>query len=380
MAAWSHSIHLVYSAKVVQEIVDAVLSSKEIQRYPHQQIYTYLEELSTNQWYPAYRALKHPLYPILRKIERHAEHVERAQLATQTNHVIYVSNHKSHMDYLVELLVLDEHGIRPPIIAAGINLFNGLMGILNRHVTGALPVRRNSRDPAYLATLRAYVAELVHRRDLFLYPEGGRSYNGEFKRLKTGLLQGALQSREANLVIVPVAIAYDLVLEDQVLANQGKKRRQRPFATELAEMVRYAVGYESRGFITFGTPISLSNVDPESPRDFVLLTRHTRDAMGRLYKVLPTALLSAALRPSMLRQDLENRIDKMLEALRSIPANLGVESGYEAVEQATGVLVARGVIVVEGNRYRIRNRHVLRYYGRTLNHLLTHCSHSSMMH
>jgi len=380
MAAYSRSIHLVYSANVVQEIVDAVLSSKEIQRYPHRQIYTYLEELSTNQWYPAYRALRHPLYPILRKIERHAEHVELAQQATQTNHVIYVSNHKSHMDYLVQLLVLDEHGIRPPIIAAGINLFNGLMGILNRHVTGALPVRRNSRDPAYLATLRAYVAELVHRRDLFLYPEGGRSYNGEFKPLKTGLLQGALQSREANLVIVPVAIAYDLVLEDQVLARQGKKRRQRPFAAELAQMVRYAVGYESRGFITFGTPISLSHVDPESPRDFVRLTRHIRDVMGRLYKVLPTALLSAALRPSMLRQDLEARIDKMLEALRSIPANLGVENGYEAVEQATEVLVARGVIVVEGSRYRVRDRHVLRYYGRTLNHLLTHRSRTSLVH
>ena len=96
---------------MVEDIVQAVLSSKEIQRYPHQQIYSYLEELSTNQWYPGYRALKHPLYPILRKIRRHAEYVELAQQATQTNHVIYVSNHKSHVDYLVELLVLDEHGI-----------------------------------------------------------------------------------------------------------------------------------------------------------------------------------------------------------------------------------------------------------------------------
>lgn len=365
---------------MVEDIVEAVLSNKEIQRYPHQKIYSYLEELSTNQWYPAYRALRHPLYPILRKIQRHAEHVERVQQATQTSHVIYVSNHKSHMDYLVELLVLDENGIRPPIIAAGINLFNGLMGILNRHVTGALPVRRNSRDPAYLATLRAYVAELVHRRDLFLYPEGGRSYNGEFKPLKTGLLQGALQSREPNLVIIPVAIAYDLVLEDQTLARQGKKRRQRPFATEVAEMVRYAVGYESRGFITFGQPILLSTVDPDSPRDLVMLTRHIKDAMGKLYKVLPTALLAAALRPMMQRQVLENRIDQMLDALRLVPANLGVECGRDAVEQATEALIGRGVIVVEKDLYRVRDRHVLRYYGRTLNHLLTHRSPSSLTH
>ena len=32
-----------------------------------------------------------------------------------------------------------------------------------------------------------------------------------------------------NLVILPTAIAYDLVLEDHILSRQGVKRRQRPF-------------------------------------------------------------------------------------------------------------------------------------------------------
>ena len=314
-----------YSARVSDDITQAVLSREEVARYlrggpgltPHQaheRISAYLEELRTTQRYAVYRALKHPLYPILRKIRRHTEYVELAQAATLAHRVIYASNHKSHMDYLVELLVLDDHGVRPPVIAAGINLFNGAMGLLNRHVTGAIPIRRNSRDPAYLATLRAYVAELVHRHDLFLYLEGGRSYSGEFKSLKTGLLQAVVQARRPDVVIVPVAIAYDLVLEDQTLARQGVKRRQRYFTTEIAEMVRYAVGYESRGFVTFGQPIPLATVDPESRRDLVMLTRHTRDAIGKLYKVLPTALLAAALRPSMLRRDLESRIDRLLDA------------------------------------------------------------------
>jgi hypothetical protein len=35
--------------------------------------------------------------------------------------------------------VLDDHGIRPPIIAAGINLFGGPLGLLHRHVTGRCP-------------------------------------------------------------------------------------------------------------------------------------------------------------------------------------------------------------------------------------------------
>jgi glycerol-3-phosphate O-acyltransferase len=284
------------------------------------------------------------------------------------------------MDYLVEPLVLDDYGVRPPVIAAGINLFNGAMGFLNRHVTGAIPIRRDSRDPAYLATLRAYVAELVQRHDLFLYLEGGRSYSGEFKRLKTGLLQAVVQARRPDIVIVPVAVSYDLVLEDQSLARQRVKRRQRYFATEVAEMVRYAMGYVSRAFVTFGQPIPLATVDPESRRDLVTLTRHTRHAIGRLYKVLPTALLATALRPSMPRQALEDRINEIIDALRVVPANLGVESGRDAIEQATDPLVTRGIIAVERGRYRVRDRHILRYYGRTLNHLLSHRGGSSLTH
>ena len=373
------------------DITEAVLCRAEVARYlrggpgltpdqAHERISAYLEELRTTQRYSVYRALKHPLYPILRKIRRHPEHVELAQTATRSNRVVYTSNHKSHLDYLVELLVLDDHGIRPPVIAAGINLFNGAMGLLNRHVTGAIPIRRNSRDPAYLTTLRAYVAELVQRHDLFLYLEGGRSYSGEIKSLKTGLLQAVMQARRPDVVIVPVAIAYDLVLEDQALARQGMKRRQRHFTVEVAEMVRYAVGYDSRAFVTFGQPIPLAAVDPDSRRDLLKLTRRTREAIGKLYKVLPTALLAAALRPSMPRQNLVARIDQLLDALRLSNANLGVETGRDAVERATEPLVSRGIIVVEGDRYRVRDRHVLRYYARTLTHLLNDRGRARLTH
>ena len=57
--------------------------------------------------------------------------------------------------------MLDDNGIRPPLIAAGINLFGGPLGLIHRHVTGAIPIRRNTKDPAYLITLKAYVAEML---------------------------------------------------------------------------------------------------------------------------------------------------------------------------------------------------------------------------
>src|SRR3954468_9529788 len=283
---------------IPDDLVQAVLAREEVARYlrsshagttGRERVFAYLEELRTTQRYKFYRALQHPLYPILRKIERKAEHVDIVESSTRTGRVIYASNHKSHTDYLVEPLVLDDNGVRPPVIAAGINLFGGPLGLIHRHVTGAIPIRRNTKDPAYLVTLKAYVGELLQRHDLLFYIEGGRSYSGELKTPKTGLLHATLQA-DARAVVVPMAVAYDVVLEDHILAHQASKRRQRPFAREIAEMVRYAVGYQSRAFVTFGTPITLDGVDPESRREIMDLAHVIRETIGRLTKDLPTGV------------------------------------------------------------------------------------------
>src|SRR5512136_40060 len=98
---------------MTDDISQAVLSREEVVRYlkgthgesseqARERVVAYLDELRTTQRYTLYRALKHPVYPILRKIERHVEHIDRALAATLAGRVIYASNHKSHADYLVE--------------------------------------------------------------------------------------------------------------------------------------------------------------------------------------------------------------------------------------------------------------------------------------
>ena len=187
-------------------IAEAVLAREDVARFlegshgltsaaARTKVLAYLDELQTTQRYELYRALEYPLYPILRKIERVGENQQLAVDAVKKGRVVYASNHRSHIDYLVEPLVLDDAGIRPPIIAAGINLFGGPLGLIHKHVTGALPIRRNTKDPAYLITLKAYVSELLHKHDLFFYPEGGRSYSGELKPMKAGLLNACLDAR-----------------------------------------------------------------------------------------------------------------------------------------------------------------------------------------
>lgn len=362
-------------------IAQAVLARDDVARFiegshglkgdaARTRVMQYLDELQTTQRYELYRALEYPLLPILRKIERLGERQQLAIDAVKKGRVVYASNHRSHIDYLVEPLVLDDSGIRPPIIAAGVNLFGGPLGLIHKHVTGALPIRRNTKDPAYLITLKAYVSELLHKHDLFFYPEGGRSYSGELKPMKTGLLNAALDAQIKGLQLVPVAVAYDLVLEDHVIAKQRVKRSQKAFSREIAELVRYAVGYRSRAVVTFGKPIAIDGIDAENKKEVIDLTRHVRAEIGRLYKVLPTAVLAAAMKPSATRAELKARISGVLETLDAVNANLAATTADDVIDMATEPMVTRNIIVVEQGRYRVRERNVLRYYARSLAHLL----------
>ena len=334
-----------------------------------QQVEIVLDELKTRQRYRIYRALQHPFYPILRKVERIGEHVERARDATKHGRVIYVSNHKSHLDYLIQPIVIDDNGLRPPLTVAGINLFGGALGFIHRHFTGAIPIRRNSKDPVYLFTLRAYIAEVLKRRDLLFYAEGGRSYSGELKSVKTGLLQAALLGERHELAVVPMAIAYDLVLEERILAREALKKRKRPITQEVAEMVRHAVGYRSRAFVTFGHPIPLSGFEPGSRRDLVTLVQRVQDDIGKAYKVLPTALVAASLRLQMTRRELETRVTALIGAVADEGANLAVRDGALAADEGVTRLAERGVLVESDGRVRVRDRLALRYYARTIQHL-----------
>ena len=86
--------------------------------------------------------------------------------------------------------------------------------------------------------------------------------------------------------------------------------------------------------------------------------------------MLPTAVFAADMRPSITRRDLESRIDRLIEELSVRRANLGVASGRQAIAEAAEPLETLGIVVSERGRFRVRERSVLRYYAKTIEHLL----------
>ena len=85
------------------DITEAVLAREDVARYLHagsdgkgpsarERVEAYLDEMRTTQRHAFYKALRHPLYPILRKVDRRAEGIEHVRAATAAGRVVYISN------------------------------------------------------------------------------------------------------------------------------------------------------------------------------------------------------------------------------------------------------------------------------------------------
>jgi hypothetical protein len=124
----------------------------------------------------------------------------------------------------------------------------------------------------------------------------------------------------------------------------------------------------------------VSDVNAESRRDVLLLARRTLDIIGRLYKVVPTALVAAAVRPSMARRDLPATLGPLVDTIAAHGGNLETTDVGDIAEAGVARLEARGVLVLERGVLRIRDRHGLRYYARTIEHLLVPAPRAARTH
>ena len=184
-------------------------------------------------------------------------------------------------------------------------------------------------------------------------------------------MHAALQAEHPHMVIVPMAVAYDLVLEDHVLARQRVKRAQRPFSRELAEMVRYAVGYRSRAFVTFGKPIPVDGIDPKSRRAVLDLGHTVMDAIGRRLQGAADsggrrgdAAVDHAARARAARRRAHRHAARRRREPRRAPA-----APRQSTPPSSRSKPAASSSSNRG-RVRVRDRNVLRYYARTIEHLL----------
>jgi len=203
--------------------------------------------------------------------------------------LVYLPNHRSHIDYLLLSYLVHAQGLAPPHIAAGANLNFPVVGPLLRR-GGAFFLRRSFKgEPLYAAVFREYLHTMLAKGfPIAYFIEGGRSRSGRTLAPKGGLLgmtvESFMREHPRPLLLVPVHFSYEKLLEGRTLVaeleGQPKKGESLGALLPVARNLRHEYGSV---YVNFGEPLSVDQfLDREAPGWHALQGEEQREAARRL--------------------------------------------------------------------------------------------------
>lgn len=203
--------------------------------------------------------------------------------------VIFMSNHRSNMDYLV----LNYLTSARTMLSFGVGEWSGIFPIRQlMRSAGGYFIRRDSDDPLYRRALERYVQMATEARvPHAMFPEGALSPDGGMQPLRFGLFSFVTKhfdpASSPDIVIIPIGINYDRVAEDSNMLSGNSaefKRKGKRFVIwsgvkfglrTVAEVLfqRRSFGYACANF---GRPVSFRDWLEKHEVDWPSLDRAQR--------------------------------------------------------------------------------------------------------
>ncbi|MGD8470834.1 MAG: 1-acyl-sn-glycerol-3-phosphate acyltransferase, partial [Desulfobacteraceae bacterium] len=180
--------------------------------------------------------------------------------------LILVPCHKSHIDYLILSYLLYHNNMPVPLVAAGKNLSFWPMGPLFRS-GGAFFIRRTFRGAVlYSKVFAEYLYKLLEEGyNIEQFIEGGRSRTGKLLMPKLGLLSILLNAYKngacKDMIIVPIYIGYDRVLEEKSYLQELEGGKKEPETLKgVLKARKFLKKRYGKIYIQFDDPISMNEL------------------------------------------------------------------------------------------------------------------------
>ena len=301
--------------------------------------------------------------------------VERMRAALQRHPGILLWSHRSNLDNLVLTAAMQEQGLPPAHVFAGINMAFGPMGAILRR-GGVIFIRRSTGDdPLYKYVLREYVGYVLEKRfNLSWSIEGTRSRTGKMLPPRLGLLSYAadayLQGRVDDILLLPVSITFDQLNEIAEYADYARGGVKKPegFGWLYGFVKAQGARHYGKIYVRFGEPVSMSAFlgppsgeiarDPAARR--LALQKTAFEVAWRINQGMPvtataiiTTILLAMHGPGLTFDEIRLALGDALRYLdsRSVPqtASARALSAAEPVRATLDALVAGGLVTFVGD-------------------------------
>ena len=240
--------------------------SKDEQNKSRKLAKTYYKNIRTKFSYPVIKFFSLLLRPYWKRcfsgIEVHG--IEQLAEHSAERTVVYVPNHRSHLDYILLSYVLFTRGFVIPHVASGDNLNLPVVGGILRRL-GAFYIKRSYHDlKVYRNVLESYLYEIIRLGNpVEFFVEGTRSRTGWMLPPQYGLIRTLLECHEKGLErpisIVPVYANYERLLEmnGHISELKGAKKQ----SENVFGLVRNLLKLSSRMgtlSISFGDPLNVA--------------------------------------------------------------------------------------------------------------------------
>ncbi len=252
-------------------------------------------EIASDFSYPVVRAMELVLKGLWNRLYDAVvvHHGNELAKAAPGKGLVYLPNHRSHIDYLLLSYFINAQGLAPPHIAAGANLNFPLVGPVLRRGGGFYLRRSFKGEPLYAAVFREYLHTMLAKGfPIAYFIEGGRSRSGRTLSPKGGLLgmtvESFMREHPRPLLLVPVYFSYEKLLEGRTLvAELEGQPKQRESLRELLGVARHLRRDYGSVHVNFGEPLSLDAfLDDEAPGWQALQGEERRDLARRLTQPL----------------------------------------------------------------------------------------------
>lgn len=316
--------------------------------------------------------------------------------------VVFVMNHRSNMDYILLACL----AINRVAMSFAVGEWARVWPIQQLiRALGAFFIRRGSGDTLYRCVLARYVQMATEGGVVqAVFPEGRLSRDGRLSDPKIGLLDYMLRSFDPkegrDLVLIPVGVNYDRVLEDRTLLlsldpDAPRKSRLGAIKTTLFFIMRnlwlmlrggwYRYGY---AVVNFGTPISMRlymkmnnidfrNLDKKARIEKVqLLAQDLMHTVGRVIPVVPVSLISYVFVESPDRTfselEIKARVQSLIGELEGHGDRVYIPRSDRdyAIEVGLRMLILRHLVLEEDNLFRAAPEEIkiLQYYANAIMH------------
>ncbi|MBC8320048.1 MAG: 1-acyl-sn-glycerol-3-phosphate acyltransferase [Bacteroidetes bacterium] len=248
-------------------------TSKYLSKSQSKTIYKELKDIAANKKSKLIlltKILKPLILPTAKRTTLESK-LKLSQLSFKKNIIIYMPNHKSHLDEFILGFTFVNEKIPVPITAAGENLFKNRTSNFVLKSYGAFKIRRDkySVDEHYYRLLSSYLgASIMAGEQIMSFQEGTRPRDGKiglFRKGIIGTIEKLFNDMKDNpeleiedITFVPIAINWsENPDEKKITADVSSKAEETDLISRFINFKKTHSSKDIRGvFIGIGEPVS----------------------------------------------------------------------------------------------------------------------------